>query len=161
MFHDHPIDDWVAVEVKTDSGRSAFFVTWGRIQDPVDPRPLEELTLRVATQFSIGGRPLSARVCASLREAASQPYFYEALLTFAHRVEWPRNRGGYGRLGRSSPLAHGSAHERLSQGTPQAIIGACWTPTAIHQGDPAKRLHLRSGQHALSGPALSLGKVGV
>ena len=83
MFHDQPMDDWVAVEVKTDSGRSAFFVTWGRIQDPVDPGPLEELTLRAATQFSIGGKPLSARVCASLREAVSQPYFYEALLTLA------------------------------------------------------------------------------
>ena len=41
--------------------------------------------MRVATQFSIGGRPLSARVCASLREAASQPHFYEALLTFAQQ----------------------------------------------------------------------------
>jgi hypothetical protein len=83
MFHDQAMDDWVAVEVKTDSGRSGFFVTWGRIQDAVDPQPLQELALRVATRFAIGGRPVSARVCASLHEAAAQPYFYEALLTFA------------------------------------------------------------------------------
>ena len=85
MFYGHPMDDWVAVEVKTDSGKSGFFVTWGRIQDAVDPRPLEELTLRVGTRFAIGGTPVSARVCASLREAATQPDFYEALLTFAQK----------------------------------------------------------------------------
>jgi hypothetical protein len=85
MFDDQPMDDWVAVEVKTDSGCTGFFVTWGRIQDAVDPRPLEELTLRVATRFSIGGRPMTARVCANLREAAAEPDFYEALLTFAQK----------------------------------------------------------------------------
>ena len=79
------MDDWVAVEVKTDSGRSGFIVTWGRIQDATDTRPLEELTLRIASQFSIGGRPVSARVCTSLREAAAQPTFFEALLTFAQK----------------------------------------------------------------------------
>ena len=94
------MDDWVAVEVKTDSGRSGFVITWGRIQDAIDPRPLEELTLRIATQFSIGGKPVSARVCLTLREAADQPDFYEALLTFAQKPipygqgydEWRRER---------------------------------------------------------------------
>jgi hypothetical protein len=51
MTHDRPMDDWVALEVKTDSGRSGFFVTWGGIQDAVDPGPLEELTLRLAKRF--------------------------------------------------------------------------------------------------------------
>jgi hypothetical protein len=95
-----PMDHWVALEVKTDSGRSGFFVTWGRIQDAVDPGPLEELTLRVATRFAIGGTPVSARVCASLQEAAVQPYFYEAVLTFAQKPipygegyeEWRREK---------------------------------------------------------------------
>lgn len=57
--------DWVAVEVKTDSGRSGFIVTWGRIQDAVDPRPLQELTLRVAIRFSLG----ESRVRSGLRES--------------------------------------------------------------------------------------------
>lgn len=48
-----PVDDWVAVEVKTDAGRSGFFVTWGRIQDSADPQRLEELTL---PQACLGGR---------------------------------------------------------------------------------------------------------
>ena len=73
------------MEVRTDSGQSGFFVTWGRIQDAVDPRPLEELTLRAASQFALGGQPVSARVCASLQEAAAQPYFFEAVLRMAGR----------------------------------------------------------------------------
>jgi len=76
------MEDWVAVEVQTDSGQSGFFLTWGRVQDPVDPRPLEELTVRVAGRV-LGDGPVRARVCASLREAADQPYFHEALLAMA------------------------------------------------------------------------------
>ena len=79
------MEDWVAIEVRTEAGRTAYFVTWGRIQDPVDPKPLEELALKAATGFSLGSRPVSARVCFSLQEAADQPYFYEALLDFARR----------------------------------------------------------------------------
>jgi 1,4-dihydroxy-2-naphthoyl-CoA synthase len=41
--------------------------------------------VRVATQFAIGGGPVSARVCTSLQEAAAQPYFFEALLGMAQR----------------------------------------------------------------------------
>ena len=83
--HDQAMEDWVAVEVRVDSGQSRFFVTWGRIQDAVDPQPLEELLLRVAAHFAIGGQPVSARVCANLGEAAGQPYFYEALLGMAQQ----------------------------------------------------------------------------
>lgn len=76
------MEDWVAVEVQTDSGRLGFFITWGRIQNPVDPRPLEELTVRIAGR-SLGDAPATARLRASLREAANQPYFYETLLAMA------------------------------------------------------------------------------
>jgi hypothetical protein len=83
--HDRLMEDWVAVEVQVDSGQPGFFVTWGRVEDAVDPRPLEDLIVRVATRFAIGGRPVSARVCTSLQEAAAQPYFFEALLGMAQR----------------------------------------------------------------------------
>ena len=73
------------MEVRTDSGQTCFFVTWGRIQDSSDPRALEELVLRAAAKFAVGGPPVSARVCASLQEAAAQPYFYEALIRMAGR----------------------------------------------------------------------------
>jgi len=79
------MERWVAVEVRTDAGRSRFFLTWGRIQDPVDPQPLEALSLQAAAHFSLGGRPVRARVCRTLGEAAAQPYFFEALLTFAQQ----------------------------------------------------------------------------
>ena len=79
------MDDWVAVEVRTDTAQTGFFITWGRIQDAVDPGPLEGVILRAATRFQIGGKPLSARVCSSLKDAASQPYFYEALLAIAQK----------------------------------------------------------------------------
>jgi len=77
------VDDVVAVQVTTDAGGAGFFMTWGRIQDPVDPGPLETLTLRASSGFRLNGRPVKARVCSSLREAAGEPYFYEALLAFA------------------------------------------------------------------------------
>lgn len=86
------MEDWVAVEVRTDMAQSGFFITWGRIQDTVDPGPLEGLILRTAGQFQIGGEPLSARVCASLQDAAGQPYFYEALLSIAQQPI-PRGEG--------------------------------------------------------------------
>jgi len=79
------VDQWVAVHVRTDNRRSRYFLTWGRIQDPVDPGPLEELAVRAAAHFAIGGTPVSARVCSSLQEAAKEPYFFEALLTFAQQ----------------------------------------------------------------------------
>lgn len=77
------MEQWVAVEVRTDRQQSGFFLTWGRIQDPDDPAPLEQLAVRAAAHFSLGGTPVSARVCRTLSEAAKQPFFYEALLTFA------------------------------------------------------------------------------
>jgi hypothetical protein len=83
--HDGRVEDWVAVEVRSDSGASAYFVTWGRIQHAVDSRPLEELMLRAAHGFATGGPPVSARVCASLQEASTQLYFYEAMLKFAQQ----------------------------------------------------------------------------
>ena len=88
------MESWVAVEVRTDTRQSRFFMTWGRIQDPDDAEPLEALALQAAARFSVGGRPVRARVCRSLKEAAAQPYFFEALLTFAQQ-----------------PIPHGDGYE--------------------------------------------------
>jgi hypothetical protein len=79
------MDDVVAVEVRLASGAPRYFVTWGRIQDPVDGGPLRDLVLRFADRFALGGKAMSARVCGTLREAADSPdapYFYECLLGF-------------------------------------------------------------------------------
>ena len=77
------MENWVAIEVTTDQRKSYFFLTWGLIQDEVDPGPLEELAVLAAEHFSLVGRPVKARICLSLKEAAKQQYFFEALLTFA------------------------------------------------------------------------------
>jgi hypothetical protein len=79
------VEDLIAVAVKLDDGTERFFVTWGRIQHPVDPGPVGALVLHHAHGFRLGGSPVSARLCASLQEAADEPYFYEALFDFARR----------------------------------------------------------------------------
>lgn len=79
------MEDIVAVAVHLSSGEDRFFLTWGRIQDPVDPAELEEVVLRNATHFAIGGEPVSARLCASLQEASGAPLFYEYFFGFCQR----------------------------------------------------------------------------
>lgn len=82
------MDDVVAVEVTLDNGEKRFFLTWGRIQDRVDPGPVCDLVLRASGGYSLGGKAISARLCGTLRVAADSgdaPYFYECLLGFARQ----------------------------------------------------------------------------
>ena len=81
-------DDVVAVEIQLVGGGVRYVITWGRIQDAVDPAPLEGVVLEHSRQLDLGGTVERARVCHSLREAADSrfaPYFYECLLDFARR----------------------------------------------------------------------------
>jgi hypothetical protein len=82
------VEDVVAVEVRLADGGARYFLTWGRIQDRVDPGPVCELVLRSTTPGSLRGDPVGARLCGTLREAAQSPeapYFYECILSFCHR----------------------------------------------------------------------------
>jgi hypothetical protein len=79
------MEDLVAVELSTLEGPVCYFITWGRIQDPVDPVPLEQLLLSVADHFALPGTPMSARLCESLQDAKEAPFFYEALFDFAQK----------------------------------------------------------------------------
>ena len=79
------MEDIVAVEVTTSDGHRAYFLTWGRIQHVVDPAPIESLMLKVVHKFAIGGTATSARLCLSLQEAKDAPYFFEAVIAFAHK----------------------------------------------------------------------------
>jgi len=76
------MEDIVAVEVTTDSGARTYFLTWGRIQDRVDPEPLVALMMSVVGRFKTPGVAVSARVCDSLQEASSAPYFFEYYFSF-------------------------------------------------------------------------------
>jgi hypothetical protein len=71
------MENIVAVAVELENGDLRYFLTWGRIQDPVDPKPLEALILDQCHKFALDGRAKSARLCRSLQEAASEPGFYE------------------------------------------------------------------------------------
>jgi hypothetical protein len=77
------VEEVVAVAVTLDNGERRYFMTWGRVQDPVDPGPLEDLVLSQAGTYDLGGTPANASVCFTLREASGAPYFYEGLLDFA------------------------------------------------------------------------------
>jgi hypothetical protein len=80
------VDDLVAVEVRLADGTNRYFLTWGRIQAAVDPEPVCDLVLRYSRSCSLGGEPVRARLCATLREAADSaaaPCFYECFLHFA------------------------------------------------------------------------------
>lgn len=72
------MEDVVAVEVVLEDGSSRYFMTWGRIQDVVDTKPLEQLILKHSSRVSLRGVAKSARVCSTLSEAQSAPYFFEA-----------------------------------------------------------------------------------
>lgn len=82
------MDDVVAVEVRLADGGRRYFVTWGRIQDTVDPESLCDLVLSHARHGCLRGEAVSARLCETLREAAESgeaPYFYECFFRFCQR----------------------------------------------------------------------------
>lgn len=77
--------DLVAVELTTAEGSRCYFVTWGRIQDALDPARLEALNLGVAGHFAVPGTPISSRVCDSLQEAREAPLFFDTQFRFAQQ----------------------------------------------------------------------------
>jgi hypothetical protein len=79
------MEEVVAVELRLEGGETRYFMTWGRVQDPVDGSALEAIVMGQAPAFDLGGVPLRARLCGTLQEASRQPYFFEALLSFSRR----------------------------------------------------------------------------
>lgn len=60
-------------------------MTWGRIQDAVDPGPVEQIVLERSTGLSLGSEAVRADLCLTLQDARDQPYFFEALFDFSQR----------------------------------------------------------------------------
>lgn len=79
------MDDIVALAVEIESGEERFFLTWGRIQDAIDPKPLENLILKQAPRFAIGGKPVNVRLCSSLREGSNEGGFYEMFFKMSQK----------------------------------------------------------------------------
>lgn len=73
------MEDIVAVRVKLNSGTSRYFLTWGRIPDVVDPKPLLDIVAKNLNRFDLGGVPTAIELCFTLQDASEEPYFYETL----------------------------------------------------------------------------------
>ena len=67
----------VALEVGLANGDSTHFMTWGRVQDVVEPESVERVVLTYAQLVGLPAKAVKARLCRSLQEASHQPFFYE------------------------------------------------------------------------------------
>jgi hypothetical protein len=76
----------VAIAVELDDGSERFFLTWGRIQDSVDPKMIEELVLKASERFNLSWKPRASRLCFTLQEASNAPYFYECFFTMCQTL---------------------------------------------------------------------------
>lgn len=71
--------------VDLEGGERRYFLTWGRISEAVDEEPLERLLMAAAMRCSAGAKPFSAYLCATLQEAAQEPYFFESFFKMCQR----------------------------------------------------------------------------
>lgn len=78
------MEDLVAVKVTDDAEVDHYLITWGRIFDRVDPNPLLEAITPHLSSFGIK-KFTRMSLCRSLRDASSQPYFYEAMFLFGQK----------------------------------------------------------------------------
>jgi hypothetical protein len=79
------MDDVVAIEVVTPPQRH-YFLTWGRIFDPVDGVELLATIEAHLGQVGLNKKEVTAsRVCSTLQEASQALYFFEGLISFSHR----------------------------------------------------------------------------
>lgn len=72
----------IAIKAVDKSGRTHFFLTWGRVFDAVED---DSLLAAVRPNLSTWGvdPDSSLEVCYTLQEAAAEPYFYEGLFGMA------------------------------------------------------------------------------
>ena len=75
----------VAVEVTFVTDARRYFLTWGRIQDRMDPTALKGIILEHSTAFALGAAPRSARLCSSLHAAKNETYFFECYFQMCQR----------------------------------------------------------------------------
>jgi hypothetical protein len=79
------MEDIVALRVKLVTGEERFFLTWGRVLDPVDPEPLISCAGQHVDKWSLGGDVAGIELCATLQEAAHAPYFFESFFRLCQR----------------------------------------------------------------------------
>jgi len=111
------MEDVVALRVRLRRGGSRYFMTWGRLFDPVDPARLEAIVQEHLGKFDLGGEPVSVEICSTLQEASAQPYFFEALWWFGQQ-KVPYGPG-YKRWVSSKRLQLQGGHDLRYLGRPQ------------------------------------------
>ncbi len=74
------MDNYIAVCVELENKQHRYFLTFGRIFDPVNGDKLCEIILHYASRYALGGVPKKAQICYSLNDASHAPYFYECLM---------------------------------------------------------------------------------
>ena len=79
------MDDIVALRVRLTNGEKRYFLTWGRVFDPVDPRGLCDAVWGQLDKFALGGDAARIDLCDSLREAAEAPYFFESFFAMCQK----------------------------------------------------------------------------
>lgn len=74
------MDTLVCIRVElVQAVESAYFMTYGRVFNPIDPEFLLKLVSRALPKFGLEGKATELEVCATLASASAAPYFYEAL----------------------------------------------------------------------------------
>jgi hypothetical protein len=79
------VEDVVAVKLRDRKRGDWAVVTWGRVYDPVDEKPLLDALRRVAPRMGFPDLE-QLEVCYHLGEVREYQYFHEALLDFAVRM---------------------------------------------------------------------------
>lgn len=126
------MEDIVALKVTLTNGEARYFMTWGRVFDPVDPAPLQDAVWNQLHRFQIPTSPKSIAVCDSLQEAAGERYFYEALVKFC---QLPIPFGSRYRIWATA------ARRRILKGQDISYLGS---PLEPREGAQPKRVSPRS-----------------
>jgi len=122
------MEDVVAVEVRLSDGSARYFITWGRIQDSVDPTEVEALVLAFSYGCALGGEPVEATICPTLGSARDAPYFYEAIITFTRSQ--PKHGESYEKWRRRMDRRMRKGKEIDFLGTPALVWRSGAPPTA-------------------------------
>src|SRR5882724_10588268 len=78
------MEDIVAIKVFDKKKRSVAFLTWGRVFDRTDPKPLREAVSGAAAKFGLH-HITSIVVCDCLQSVADHKYFFEALAAISRQ----------------------------------------------------------------------------
>jgi len=78
------MEDVVAIKITDRKKGQVAFLTWGRVFDRTDPKPLEKAVANGVKHFGFVN-VISIAVCDSLQEVRACEYFFEGLIAISWR----------------------------------------------------------------------------